>query len=230
MAAAGGASAAPLATCGLSAVGWTFRLKDTPGLAPAPAGAQLTLARDRSNVYDVNAIRVVHGASADAAGAYDIGFLEKAVAKALAPLLFDDRAAAACVRLDARSGGLAASGKAHDIVLRVLPVGGGAAVPPRLRDALNTWAATHPPPLSATTASSRPHLRTEPNVRGWVCMPRGVNALHWCAENLPSSFDARSVAFVYARGPGGASHEQRCGKWCVRLRGHRTRSGAGVAP
>jgi hypothetical protein len=215
MAAAGGASAAPLATVPLLAVGWPFRLKDSPGLAPAPAGAPLTLVRDRANQYDVNAIRVVCGAAADAASAYDIGFIEKAVAKALAPLVFDDAAAAACVRLDARSGGLAASGKVHTIVLRVLPAGGGAGVPARLRDALlKAFAATHAPPLVATPA--RPHLRSAPDSSGWVHMPRGVSALEWCAANLPSSFDGRSVAFVYAGAPNSEAHERRCGKWCVR--------------
>ena len=104
-------AAAPLVVAKLRVVGWSYRLKDDPGLQPVAKGAPLTLERDRANEYDKNAVRVVHAGHA-------IGFLERGVASVAASLLFDG-AHASGLRLEATCEGMDSAQKHHDLLLRV---------------------------------------------------------------------------------------------------------------
>ena len=109
-------AAAPLVVAKLRVVGWSYRLKEDPGLQPVAKGAPLTLERDRANEFDKNAVRVVHAGHA-------IGFLERGVASVAAALLFDG-AHAAGLRLEASCEGMDSAQKHHDLLLRVVAAPG----------------------------------------------------------------------------------------------------------
>ena len=211
-------AAAPLVVAKLRVVGWSYRLKDDPGLQPVAKGAPLTLERDRANEYDKNAVRVVHAGHA-------IGFLERGVASVAASLLFDG-AHASGLRLEATCEGMDSAQKHHDLLLRVFAAP-GAHLPPPTRAELAAFHHQHSPADLRGPADAR--LRGEPDSRGWVHMPTGVDPWQWCAANAPSSFANERVAFVYASAPDSAC-SGRIGKWCVAPRAAGARARRGCAP
>jgi hypothetical protein len=199
-----------LAAAALRAVGWKHRKKEAPGLQPAPAGVALSLVRDPANAYDSDAIKVMHGAD-------DIGFLEAAVAKQLAPLLFDNAASAGAVRLEARCQGMQGT-VGHELVLRVFARDGGAPVPPALAEALRRFAAAHPVPGTPeppVQAHLRGQLREDGRVHG---PPPGANPREWARANKPSTWAPSACAWIQAHAPGRSADTPRCGKWCVAQR------------
>ena len=187
---------AVLAVAQLRVVGWQFRKKDVPGLQPAPAGALLTLERDAANVHDKNAIRVLHNGVA-------IGFVERLAAAEAAPCLFDSRAAATALRLQARC--VSFSDKyGHELRLEV-HAAAGADVPEALYNAVSEFAGRFAPPSA--------QLRGQPGANGWVRKPSGVDARAWAIANRPSTFAPGSVAWLYASAPSQNACGPRVGKW-----------------
>ena len=187
---------AVLAVAQLRVVGWSFRKKDTPGLQPAPSGARLTLERDPANEYDKCAIRVLHNG-------VSIGFLERAAAAEAAPCLFDSRAAANSLRLEARC--VSFNDKyGHELRLEVHEVP-GVGVPEELYNAVSDFAGRYAPPSA--------QLRGQPGANGWVRKPSGVDGRAWGIANRPSTFASGSVAWLYASAPGQNAFGPRIGKW-----------------
>ena len=190
------AEAAVLAVAQLRVVGWSFRKKDTPGLQPAPSGARLTLERDPANEYDKCAIRVLHNG-------VSIGFLERTAAAEAAPCLFDSRAAANSLRLEARC--VSFNDKyGHELSLEVHEVP-GVGVPEELYNAVSDFAGRYAPPSA--------QLRGQSGANGWVRKPSGVDGRAWGIANRPSTFAAGSVAWLYASAPGQNAFGPRIGKW-----------------
>ena len=185
-----------LAVAQLRVVGWSFRKKDTPGLQPAPTGARLTLERDAANEHDKCAIKVLHNG-------VSIGFLERVAAAEAAPCLFDSRAAANSLRLEARC--VSFNDKyGHELRLEVHEVP-GVGVPEELYNAVSDFAGRYAPPSA--------QLRGQPGANGWVRKPSGVDGRAWGIANRPSTFAAGSVAWLYASAPGQNAFGPRIGKW-----------------
>ena len=197
-------TAAPLATAELKAVGWGYRLKEQPTLAPVPKDSPRELLRDPANAHDKNAIKVLHAGTS-------IGFVERAAAGLLAPLV-----AAGSLRFDARCLGLVNARQGHSVLLRVYARGSTADVPASAKAALADLAARYPPPQAQPPAAMAA-LRGKPDAEGWVHLPRDADPSAWVAANKPSSFGHSEIAWLHASAPGrAAGNLPRCGKWCVR--------------
>ena len=185
-----------LAVAQLRVVGWSFRKKETPGLQPAAVGARLTLERDAANAHDKNAIRVLHAG-------VSIGFLERLAAAEAVPCLFDSRAAAVALRLEASCVSFSEK-YGHELRLMIHEAP-GVGVPEALYNAVAEFAGRFAPPSA--------QLRGQPGANGWVRKPSGVDARAWGLANRPSSFAHAGVAWLYATAPGKHAFGPRVGKW-----------------
>lgn len=189
-----------LAIVHLDAVGFFFRLRDSPGIKPAPEGAKLTLRRDLGNPKDDFAVGVFNGADM-------IGFLGAPIAKRAAPLLFDGASGAPLplLALDGKCVTYIPGNKSHrfrlDISLRSIP--GVQPLPDGVADDIRKFCrdcemdpqATHAaaPKELRMAAAARQQLRAEPlNKHVTWPPPSGPpgDPVAWAEVNAPSTWES----------------------------------------